>query len=169
MSCCKWELVAGCFPLRWSWSVNEMLFNSLLIFFLLWRLTSEYSWYRPTALQLLMLCRLQFQMWNFIVVIVYLLYVFFFLWIPVNQWLFSTWVLAFYNYNVSVLWCCRYWNINGFPSGLIGRVNLGSLVCGSTWLLCRSAIANCDCKIYYIVSHCKLWLSPHFLSCCFVL
>lgn len=124
-------------------------------FFLLWRLTSEYSRYRPTALQLLMLCRLQFQMWHFFVVIVYLLYVFFFLWIPVNQWLFSTQVLAFYNYNVSVLWCCRYWNINTltvFPRGLLA---------GSIWAVWFVAAPGCCAGVRLLIVTAKSIILSH--------
>lgn len=124
-------------------------------FFLLWRLTSEYSRYRPTDLQLLMLCRLQFQMWHFFVVIVYLLYVFFFLWIPVNQWLFSTRVLAFYNYNVSVLWCCRYWNINTltvFPRGLLA---------GSIWAVWFVAAPGCYAGVRLLIVTAKSIILSH--------
>lgn len=124
-------------------------------FFLLWRLTSEYSRYRPTAPQLLMLCRLQFQMWHFFVVIVYLLYVFFFLWIPVNQWLFSTRVLAFYNYNVSVLWCCRYWNINTltvFPRGLLA---------GSIWAVWFVAAPGCCAGVRLLIVTAKSIILSH--------
>lgn len=122
-------------------------------FFLLWRLTSEYSWYTPTALQRLMLCRLQFQMWHFLVVIFTLCLLF-----SLN---FSQPVIvfhlgfSFYNYNVSVLWCCRYWNINTltvFPRGLLA---------GSIWAVWFVAAPGCCAGVRLLIVTAKSIILSH--------